>query len=168
MNAERCPNCGNLLQDGRCHRCEANSFTRQRRWRKGDRGGKRPERRHTKWRLQDIIDGTWRNERHQITVYIDTEQGTYRSVHGRRQATNHIYRFQKEADDFIHFDKDGLSIKAFVSDMGFLVMQAGDRHMSFAYEFDEALFLTCPICYGKSPIEYMICNHCGWEFEPYS
>lgn len=34
----RCSACGNVLANGRCPRCEANAFTRQRRWRTGDRG----------------------------------------------------------------------------------------------------------------------------------
>ena len=168
MTSDRCPECGNILQDGRCSRCEANSFTRQRRWRTGDRGGKRPERQHIKWQLQDAIDGTWKNARHRVTVHIDTEQGRYRSVHGRYQDTDHAYSFHKESDGFIHFYKDDLPIKAFVSDIGFLVMETGDKQMSFAYEFEEMPFLTCPKCYGKSPIEYFECKHCDWEFEPYS
>jgi hypothetical protein len=167
MTLSRCSECGNVLENGRCHRCEANSFTRQRCWRTGDRGGKRPERRHTKWTLQDVIDGTWKNAKHHITIYIDTDEGSYRTVHGNYQDSTHVYRFQNDEEGFIHFHKDFLLIQAFVSDMGFLVMQTADRRMSFAYEFDEALFLTCPICYGKSPIEYPGCKFCDWEFEPF-
>ena len=167
MNVDHCPECGNIRQDGRCGRCEANGFARQRHWRIGDRGGKRPERQQTRWRIQDVIDGTWKNERYRIVVHIDTENGTYRSVHGRHKNTSHIYRFQKESDGVIHFFKDDVSITAFVSDLGFLVMQAGEKKMSFACEFDGDLFLTCPICHGKSPLYYSDCRHCDWEFESY-
>lgn len=105
-----CSECGNVLENGRRLRCEANSFTRQRRWRTGDRGGKRPERCHTKWALQDVIDGTWQNAKYHITVYIDTDQGSYRTVHGNYQDSTHIYHFQSEEDGFIHFHKDDLAI----------------------------------------------------------
>ena len=40
-----CPVCGNYKQNGICQRCNANAATRTRRWRRGDRGGVRPERR---------------------------------------------------------------------------------------------------------------------------
>ncbi|MCL4263896.1 MAG: hypothetical protein KJ069_11805 [Anaerolineae bacterium] len=169
MSVERCHECGNILQKGSCSRCEANNFARQRRWRRGDRGGKRPERRRAERQLRDALDGTWKNKRKQVTVYIDTEQGTYRSVqHTRGQDTNHTFRFQKESDGTIYFFKGELPIEAFISDLGFLVMRTGEKRMSFAYEFDEVLFLTCPICFGKSPIEYTECKYCDWEFEQYS
>ncbi len=40
-----CPICGNYKQGGTCWRCNANASTRAKRWRRGDRGGVRPERR---------------------------------------------------------------------------------------------------------------------------
>jgi ribosomal protein L40E len=48
-----CPVCGNYKQDGICLRCNANAATRARRWRRGDRGGVRPERRIYKRRRVD-------------------------------------------------------------------------------------------------------------------
>ena len=40
-----CPVCGNYRQNGICLRCNANASSRAKRWRRGDRGGVRPERR---------------------------------------------------------------------------------------------------------------------------
>jgi hypothetical protein len=165
MTIDRCPECGNVREGDNCARCAANNFTRQRRWRRGDRGGKRPERLLQQRRFQDTLDGTWKNNRHQIVVQIDTERGLYHSIHGRREPTTHVYRFQKETSGSVHFYKDSLLTTASISDMGFLIMQAGDKRMSFVYENDDDLFRTCPICYGKSGIEHPACVHCNWEFE---
>ncbi len=115
VSAGNCAECGNLLQNGRCPRCDANRFARARRWRTGDRGGKRPERRFVKREFQDALDGVWKNTRHDITVHIDTEQGIYRSIHGRNRDTTHVYNFQEEANDSIHFYKDTLLIEAIIS-----------------------------------------------------
>jgi hypothetical protein len=165
MSADYCPVCGNILLSDRCSRCEANNFTRQRRWRKGDRGGKRPERRQKKRYLRGIIDGVWKNNRHHIIIHIDTEKGVYRSIHGRNRATCHAYQIKEEKQGSIFFYKDELLIEASVSDLGFLIMKAGDKRMSFAYADQEHLYRTCPICYGKSILEHNTCAHCWWEFE---
>jgi hypothetical protein len=165
MAEDRCPECGNLRVDGDCACCAANRFARQRRWRRGDRGGKRPERRLIQRRFQDTLDGVWKNERHQVAVQIDTEKALYHSAHGRRQTTMHSYRLHKEAKGTVHFYKDSLLIEAQISDIGYLIMQTGGKRMSFAYEFDGELFRTCPICYGKSLVEYLSCTHCHWQFE---
>ena len=41
-----CPVCGNQMQNGVCWRCNAISTSRKKGWRRGDRGGVRPERRN--------------------------------------------------------------------------------------------------------------------------
>lgn len=43
--SEICPVCGNTKQGGICLRCRANESSRVRGWRRGDKGGVRPERR---------------------------------------------------------------------------------------------------------------------------
>ena len=165
MPEARCAACGNILENGRCTRCEANRFTRQRRWRTGDRGGKRPERRIRRRTLHDVLDGTWRNVTHRLTIHIDTEMGTYRSTHHGRKDTSHAWRFDREGERFISFYKDDMLIKATVTDAGFLVMSARGRDIAFSYVVDDEHYRTCPHCYGKSPIEHMDCRVCGVLFE---
>lgn len=111
-----CADCGNQMQDGKCPRCAANAFTMARRWRMGDRNGKRPERRYARRRLQDTIDGIWKNERHKITVHIDTDNGSYRTVHGKYQDSTHRFSIHQEAERLLRFYKDNLLIEAHVSD----------------------------------------------------
>ncbi|MCP4416325.1 MAG: hypothetical protein GY805_06870, partial [Chloroflexi bacterium] len=145
-----CSACGNALQNGRCSRCEANAFTRQRRWRTGDKGGKRPERQHTSRTFQDALDGIWRNSRRDILVHIDIDDGAYCSQHGRKPMTSHRFQMVEEGAEQFTFYKDEMLVETAVSDMGFLIMAAKNKRMAFAYEFDEELFRTCPLCYTKS------------------
>lgn len=163
----RCPECGNLLIDGRCRACDANQVQRQRRWRTGDRGGKRPERQPATRTFPESLDGRWRNSRHHIMLDIDIEAQTYESRHGPRLSTRHTFRLKEEKDHALFFYKDDLLIAAQISDMGFLLLHAADRKMAFAYENDGDLFRTCPLCYGKTPLEHNNCQHCQWEFEPF-
>ncbi len=162
-----CFSCGNALQNGRCPRCEANALTRQRRWRRGDKGGKRPERQQANRTFQDALDGTWRNSRHDILVHIDIDDGAYYSQHGRKPMTQHRFQMVAEGAERFTFYKDEMLVETAVSDMGFLIMAAQNKKMTFAYEFDAELFRTCPFCYAKSPLHYESCRECWWVFEPY-
>jgi hypothetical protein len=160
-----CPECGNLLRDGRCLQCDANQFGRDKRWRTGDRGGKRPERRQTQRTLLDALDGTWRNAKHHITVYINVEENSYRSVHGRSQDTIFPFRFVNEQDNTIQFYKSDVLIEATVLPSGYLRMSALNKTMTFVYIYDEEMYRTCPCCFGKTPVEYDACGHCHQEFD---
>ena len=163
----RCSACGNVLANGRCPRCEANAFSRQRRWRTGDKGGKRPERQQTSRTFQDALGGSWRNSRYHILVQIDVDAGLYHSQHGQKPMTRHRFQMVENGEERHTFYKDEMLVETAVSDRGFLILSAQGKNMAFAYEFDEELYRTCPHCYAKSPLPDDSCRECAWAFEPF-
>lgn len=168
VSASICPICGNIRENKKCNRCDGNFFARQRRRRRGDKAGKRPERRHIRRSFQEALDGTWKNQRFQVTIQISPESGEYCSKHGKRPPTYHRFKMGKNSHELRTFYKDDLLIEAAISDMGFLILATKDTKMAFAYEFDDMLYRTCPICFTKSPLELEKCRECWWEFESYT
>lgn len=165
MADEFCPECGNRIVNGRCSQCDANQFVRARRWRTGDRGGKRPERRQVQRTLLDALDGTWHNAKRLITVHINVEENSYRSTHGRAPEALFPFRFVKEKDRKIHFYKGDVLIEATVLESGYLHMSALNKTMVFVYMYDEEMYRTCHYCFGKTPVDHDVCSHCHQEFD---
>ena len=165
MTKRICPECGNPLRDSGCSQCEANQFVRARRWRTGDRGGKRPERRQVQRTLLDALDGTWHNAKHHITVHINVEENSYRSRHGSASEAIFPFQFVKEHDRKIGFYKGNILIEAIVLESGYLQMSALNKTMAFVYMYDEEMYRTCHCCFGKTPVDHDICSHCHQEFD---
>lgn len=163
-HTERCPNCGNLMEHGRCPRCDAIRFKQEQRWRTGDRGGKRPERRTQQRTLRGALDGTWHSNHLNLTVDIDTEQGIYRRDRAGR-VSEHTWQFVREDSDGIHFCKDQTLIRCYITDGGFLVMRSGNHIAVCSYMYDNHELRTCPHCYFKSPMTHAFCSECEAEFE---
>jgi REP element-mobilizing transposase RayT len=161
------------MENGRCPRCDANAFSRRRKWRTGDRGGKRPERRDREMKgaspaprtLAQALNGTWRSIGREVIVTIDTKECVYRSHHPLKASeTAHRWRLDSENGRELRFFKDNMLINVYVDDIGIVRMEAKGQKLGFLYVFEDAELRTCPSCYAKTLVDKMYCDDCEYSF----
>ena len=191
QKSDICPICGNNRQNGRCLRCAAIASSRSKRWRTGDRGGVRPERRlrgssasrlappvrpgstvgtkpqprnRSKLDINLAIHGEWLNLHSNKTIQIDIMRNTwsFRNKHGRRQRQK--WHKRKVSHNELRFFRRRQKIIARVAGNGLLVLKEGNREVSFAAIRGGKRHRTCPNCFYKFPWQGKYCNNCGRFF----
>ncbi len=186
-----CPICGNNMQNGYCLRCGANESSRAKRWRSGDRGGMRPERRKCgagapplnppverksetstiarcqKYSTSDFtlaIHGDWVNLLTNRSIKIDTVRGDwyFRNKMGRQRRQR--WKPKKVSRDELHFMRRGKRIVARIAADGSLSLQDGNRKVPFAALKDGRWQRTCKDCFHKTAWQEACCPYCGKLF----
>ena len=186
-----CPVCGNYKQNGVCLRCNANASTRARRWRRGDRGGVRPERRKihktklkragsksetpskTQVKLQatkkikpnkkflSALQGIWYCEQKRIKVNIDLEHNLWVFTLPSGQRLTQIWCPEYFSSAKLVFKRDGKEIVARVGDGGVLMMTGKSGPTPFVNLRSGKKYRLCSGCFQKSPWRRKRCKKCG-------
>ena len=182
-----CPVCGNYMQSGSCPRCYAISSTRAKRWRRGDRGGVRPERRivnnrsvplapaprrpkHKKLVNQTgstlflALQGDWYSSQKRIKISIDLtrKRWTFTLATGKR--ITQIWKLKSKSRNEISFTRRGLEIIARPGKDGVLMLTGRKGPVPFFFVIGEQTYRLCSACFYKSEWHYERCKDCGRSF----
>lgn len=160
-----CAICGQYLENGSCPRCASQSRRNSRFHPSSakERRGPRPERRYTRRRLDDALDGEWVNRKYRITIEFDLDEGTYwreREGFGHKE---HRLQVTPSNGNAVTFWKDGIKISGFINDDGELLLSSAGHKARFLYRFEGQLMLTCPQCFSKRLTTEPACVECAYE-----